>query len=127
MNPIAERIKQHIGQLFRLFNDGKIIFRDITSRNAYGEPQYTETIIPTRFYIRVYRVRGLEPTTLGEVSDRNFIATIPHLSTFPRQIKEDDLLEMHNQKYRIIAATPYVIDGEIVAYTALCRIYKGGN
>lgn len=129
INAIVERIREHITALFpdRFATEGTIIFRDITGRNSYGAPIYSETAIPIKFYMRVYRVRGLSPTTVGEVPERNFIITLPHYTSFPRAPNENDLLVVGGEKYRFVAIVPYVAAGQTVAYSGLCRMYKEGS
>lgn len=123
---IRDRIKDHLVNRFtdRLAVDGTLVFRDAGSRDSYGRPTWTETSIQMKFYMRVYRVRGLEPTTLGLVIDKNFIATIPHLDSFPRAPRENDLMIVGNENYMLISCIPYVVAGQVVAYAALCRKYK---
>lgn len=123
---IRDRIIDHLINRFadRLAVDGTLVFRDVSSRDSYGRPVWTETSIAMKFYIRVYRVRGLQQTTLGLVMDKNFIATIPHLPSFPRSPQENDLIIMNNEKYMLISAIPYVVAGQPVAYAALARKYE---
>ncbi|MEM4300344.1 MAG: hypothetical protein QW069_08660 [Candidatus Caldarchaeum sp.] len=126
---IRDRIKDHLINRFvdRLAVDGTLVFRDASSRDPYGRPMWTETSIVMKFYIRVYRVRGIEPTTLGLVLDKNFIATIPHLPSFPRSPQENDLIIVNNEKYMLISSIPYMVAGQPVAYAALARKYKSGE
>jgi hypothetical protein len=126
---IPKRILDHINNQFRkrFSNKATIIFRDKTDEDEYGRPVWMETSMDTQIFMRVYRVRGLEATSIGLKVEGNFIFQMPPI-TSPRPPREDDLLIVDGRKYKILNVTPYTDqNGTILAYSGLVRIFKTGE
>ena len=129
MSDIPSRIRQHLNEILkkRFANKGTLVLRDRTGEDEYGRPIWSETSVETHFFMRVYRVRGLEATTLGLKPEENFVLTLPPI-TSPRRPKEDDLIILGGEKYRLLNVTPYVDqNGNLVSFSALARAYKTGE
>ncbi len=126
---IPARILEHMNNILktRLANKGTLILRDKIGVDEYGQPIWSETPVETHFFIRIYRVKGLEATVLGLKPEGNFVLTLPPI-TSPRPPREDDLFLYADRKYRLLNVTAYTDqNGNIIAYTALTRVYKTGE